>query len=118
GWQEDWDNDGDEDALVEDVGVERRQEARPVDHGDRCLETEAEQPADDEGRKKNLHVDLERTGREHERRERKGRRNQIEYGECDRAALSNAFTRLFEPPPPPPPPPPPLPPPPPPPHPH
>src|SRR5947209_8137842 len=84
--ERDRDHDGDRDDVVKAIGVEPGEDAFAVDDCERGFETEAKKAAHDQSDEERLRLDLERAGGEHERRERKGRRNEIERGERDRAA--------------------------------
>ena len=65
-----------------------------VDQRERGFEAEAQDAADGQRDEERPRLHFERAGGEHERRERKRRRNQIEHGERDRRPSSRTRARI------------------------
>ena len=70
------------------IRVEPREDAASVVARERRFEAEAQNAADDERDEERRRLDFERAGGEHERREGKRRRDQIEHRERDCAFLA------------------------------
>ena len=78
------------------IRVEPRQDAGAIDVRERRLEPEPQHAAGGERDEERPRVDLERASCQHEWRERKRRRNQIEDRQCDSAGAGNALANAFQ----------------------
>lgn len=83
--------------VLDEIRLEPRQNLPAISRGERRLDAEPEQTAERERGEEHRCFYFERPGGDHERGERKRRRNQIEDGERDRAAVADAGTDSVEP---------------------